>query len=183
MNEELHSMDAVAIIYGNIGNLYKNNKEYVKALEYIKKASSIADGMGDKNGKSRYLGNLGAAYLAIAKDAGSGDLVNTKKFGNRVTLLNTAIAFTDSAIAIKKEIGELDGLSKKYKDLSDIYVLLGNDKKAFENYLNYTSIKDSVFNMEKDKKLALQIMQYEFDKKEAAIQAGQVKKMHLTRPK
>lgn len=176
MNEELHSMDAVAIIYGNIGNLYKNNKEYVKALEYIEKASSIADGMGDKNGKSRYLGNLGAAYLAIAKDAGSGDVVNSKKFGNRVTLLNTAIAFTDSAIAIKKEIGELDGLSKKYKDLSDIYVLLGNDKKAFENYLNYTSIKDSVFNMEKDKKLALQIMQYEFDKKEAAIQAGQEKK-------
>jgi tetratricopeptide (TPR) repeat protein len=180
MNEELGNMDAVAIIYGNIGNLYKNYKDYAGALQYFKKACYIAEESGDKNGKSRYLGNLGAAYLAIAKDSDAGNASMKNKFGTRTNLLNTAIIYTDSAIALKKEIGELDGLSKKYKDLYDIYMLLGNDKKALVNYRNYTLYKDSVFNMEKDKKLTLQIMQYEFDKKETAIKAEQDKKDALT---
>ena len=55
-------------------------------------------------------------------------------------------------------------------------MLLGDNKSALESYKNYTLFKDSVFNMEKDKKLTETAMQYAFDKKEAATKAAQEKK-------
>jgi C4-dicarboxylate-specific signal transduction histidine kinase len=59
--------------------------------------------------------------------------------------------------------------------------LLGDNKSALESFKNYTLFKDSVFNMEKDKKLTETAMQYEFDKKEAATKATQEKKDILQR--
>lgn len=52
----------------------------------------------------------------------------------------------------------------------------GDNKNALESYKNYTVLKDSIFTIEKDKKLTQTAMQYEFDKKEAAAKAEQDKK-------
>ena len=59
--------------------------------------------------------------------------------------------------------------------------MLGDNKGALESYKNYALFKDSVFNMEKDKKLTETAMRYEFDKKEAATKAEQEKKDILQR--
>ena len=56
---------------------------------------------------------------------------------------------------------------------SEVQALLGNDKVALQSHKQYTLLKDSVFNMEKDKKLTQSAMQYEFDKKDAATKAEQ----------
>jgi len=77
---------------------------------------------------------------------------------------------------IFREIGDLNTLFSNYQRLSEIQSLLGDNKSALESYKNYTLYKDSVFNMEKDKKLTETAMQYEFDKKEAATRAAQEKK-------
>jgi C4-dicarboxylate-specific signal transduction histidine kinase len=60
--------------------------------------------------------------------------------------------------------------------LSEIQTLLGDNRSALESYKNYALFKDSVFNMEKDKKLTETAMQYAFDKKEATAKAEQEKK-------
>jgi len=53
---------------------------------------------------------------------------------------------------------------------------LGKDNEALEDYKVAMLYKDSVFNMEKDKKLVQQAMQYDFDRKEAINLAEQEKK-------
>ena len=65
---------------------------------------------------------------------------------------------------------------KLYERQSEIQSLSGNYPGALENYKLYAISKDSVFNMEKDKKLTEATMQYEFDKKEAKARAEQEQK-------
>jgi two-component system, NtrC family, sensor kinase len=95
--------------------------------------------------------------------------------------LQQAKLYTDSAIVIFKEIGDLNTLFSNYERLSQIQSLMGDDKNALQSYKSYTLFKDSVFNIEKDKKLTETAMQYEFDKKEAASKAAQEKKDILER--
>ena len=59
--------------------------------------------------------------------------------------LQKAKVYTDSAIQICKEIGDLNALSANYKRLSEIQTLLGDNKSALESYKNYTLFKDSIF--------------------------------------
>ncbi|MCB9264698.1 MAG: hypothetical protein H6558_06720 [Lewinellaceae bacterium] len=54
--------------------------------------------------------------------------------------------------------------------------MLGNYKAAYEEHNRYKIVSDSIFNMEKEKKITQTAMQYEFDKKEAATRAEQEKK-------
>ena len=110
----------------------------------------------------------GNTYLEMTKNTGTAK--------RDVTTLQKAKVYTDSAITICKEIGDLNSLSANYELLSEIQTLLGNNRSALESYKNYTLFKDSVFNMEKDKKLTETAMQYAFDKKEAAAKAEQEKK-------
>ena len=90
--------------------------------------------------------------------------------------MQRAKVYSDSAIVIDKEIGDLNTLYYCYQHLSEIQSLMGDNKGALESYKNYSATKDSVFNMEKDKKITQTAMQYEFDKKEAANKAEQDKK-------
>ena len=99
---------------------------------------------------------------------------NTGK--HNTATLQKAKVYTDNAIQISKEIGDLNTLSVCYKQLSEIQTLLGDHRNALVSYKNFTLLKDSIFNTEKDKKLTETAMQYAFDKKEAAASAAQEKK-------
>jgi hypothetical protein len=114
------------------------------------------------------LGSIGSTYLEMSQDTATGK--------HNAIALQKAKKYTDSAIAISKEIGDLNNLLANYQRLSEIQMLLGDHKSALESYKNYTLFKDSVFNIEKNKKLTETAMQYQFDKKEAAAKAAQEKK-------
>jgi hypothetical protein len=70
----------------------------------------------------------------------------------------------------------LNTLFSNYERLSTIEALLGDYRGALKSYQQYSLLKDSVFNMERDKKLTETALLYEFDKKEAALKAAQEKK-------
>ena len=179
INEETGNNNGIALILGNIGLLYSDPSDFPKALEYKMKALKMYETLGDKNGISRNLGNIGTTYLYMAKNSNKPEVSKqlTKiPGGNETAILLKAKAYTDSAIVIENEIGSLKELIVNYKQLSEIKVLLGDHKGALESYTNYTVLKDSVFNMEKDKKLTQTAMQYAFDKKEAATKGEQEKK-------
>ena len=164
-----------AVTIYDIGSVYRQQADYSKALEYYFKAIRIDEALGEKNNLASSLSGVGSTYLAIAKNNNTIHL-NKLFADNRKAALEQAKIYTDSAIIIFKEIQKLDPLSLAYQTLSDIQELLGKHKDALTSYKNYTSIKDSVFNREKDKKLTQALMQYEFDKKEEAINEEQVRK-------
>ena len=166
--EELGDKNGIARNLGNIGIVYMEQRDYSKALEYYLQALSISEELELKVGIAMNLGSIGNTYLEISKDTSAGK--------HSLLALQKAKVYTDSAIIICKEIGDLTNLSANYNRLSEIQMLLGDNKSALESYKNYALFKDSVFNMEKDKKLTETAMQYAFDKKEAAARAEQEKK-------
>jgi two-component system, NtrC family, sensor kinase len=175
INEEAENKEWIALNLGNIGNAYSDQSDYPRALEYGMKALKMYESLGDKSGIARNLGNIGTTYLTLVKDTNK---VRAGKLfgGNKTIALQQAKVYTDSAIVIEEEIGALRELFVNYKQLSDIQALQGDHKAALQSYMKFTAIKDSVFNMEKDKKLTQTAMQYDFDKKEAALKAQQEKK-------
>ena len=166
--EELGDKNGIARNLGNIGIVYTQQKNYKKALEYYFPALQISKELGLKIAIAMNLGNIGNTYLEMAQDTITGN-------HSRITLQKAKV-YTDSAITISKEIGDLNNLFANYYRLSEIQRLLGEHKNALVSYKNYTLFKDSVFNIEKNKKLTERAMQYEFDKKEATAKAAQEKK-------
>ena len=166
--EELGDKNGLSRNFGIIGTVYSDKKEYNKALEYFFKALQLNRELENKIGIAMMLGSIGNTYLEMTKNNGTAK--------RDVVTLQKAKVYTDSAITICKEIGDLNSLSANYELLSEIQTLLGDNRSALESYKNYTLFKDSVFNMEKDKKLTETAMQYAFDKKEATAKAEQEKK-------
>ena len=165
--KELGDKNGIARDLGNIGTIYTEQENYSKALEYHLQSLEISEELGVKIETAASLGNIGKIYLEMAKKA-------TGKHSS--STLQKAKIYIDSAIQICKEIGDLNALSANYKQLSDIQTLLGDNKNALTSYKNFTLLKDSIFNLEKNKKLTETAMQYAFDKKEAAARAEQEKK-------
>ncbi len=166
--EELGDKNGIARNLGNMGVVYMNQKNYPKALDHFSQALKISKELGLQVGMAMNLGNSGNAYLEQSKDTLTGKY--------HLPALQQAKVYTDSAIKICREIGDLNTLSANYNRLSEIQMLLGDSKSALVSYKNYALFKDSVFNMEKNKKLTETAMQYAFDKKEAAIREEQEKK-------
>jgi len=166
--EELGDKNGIARNLGNIGIVYTEQRNYSKALESYLQALKLSEELGVKIGVATNLANIGGTYLEMAKDS------NAAK--HRSELFQKAKVYTDSAITICSEIGDLNTLFASYERMSEIQLFLGNYRNALDSYKKYSVIKDSVFNMEKDKKLTEVAIQYAFDKKESAARADQEKK-------
>ena len=184
--EQLGNKNGIARNLGNIGAVYTEKRDYAKALTYYMKALTLSRELGLKIGIAMNLGNIGSTYLEMAKDSGTAPISGIHEGlkilpANKKLSLQQAQRYTDSAIVIFREIGDLNTLFSNYDRLSEIQSLLGDNKNALTSYKNYVVLKDSVFNMEKEKKLTETAMQYEFDKKEAATKAAQEKKDMLQR--
>ncbi|MFI5131574.1 MAG: tetratricopeptide repeat protein [Chitinophagales bacterium] len=183
LHEELGDKNGIARNLGNLGTVYTEKREFNKALEYYFKSLNMNEELGNKLVKARVLGIIGNTYLEIANSNPIAGKYNSYQDfpRNKTVALQQAKNYTDSAIRILTEIGDLTALSGNYKQLSEVQANLGDNERALESYKNYTLFKDSVFNMEKDKKLTETAMRYEFDKKEATTKAEQEKKDILQR--
>ena len=73
---------------------------------------------------------------------------------NREVNLNKAIEYSNKAIDIFKEIGELRNQSVFLNTLSESYQLKGDYKKAFKAFKEYKELQDSIFSMNKQKEFA-----------------------------
>lgn len=178
LNEELGDKNGIARTLGNLGAVYASKKQYAKALDYYRESLALNEDLGNKIGVGRVLGNMGGAYLKMAQDSIiMGSPNNSRDLSRKkIVLLQQANDYTSRGINILKEIGDLNNLFRSYERLSEIQALQNDNKGALESYRNYALFKDSVFNMEKDKKLTETAMRYDFDKKEAATKAEQEKK-------
>lgn len=181
--ETLGDKNGIARNLGILSAVYSEQKEYSKALEYCRKALKLNEELGHKNGIATNLGIIGNIYLERAKEGSfAGNKNSDPNFpGNKTLALQQAKMYTERAVNLLNEIGDLNTLFNTYKQLSEIQTLLGDDKNALASYKNYARFKDSVFNAEKNKKLTESAMRYEFEKKETATKAAQEKKDILQR--
>ena len=172
---ELGDKNGIARNLSNMGGIYAEMGLYTKALDYYSRALVISKELGLQIGIASNLGAIGGAYLKVVKDKNP-ETLRSLFNGNRKNALQQAQVYTDSAIVISKEIGDIHSLINYYERLSEIQTLSGDHIGALESFKQYAISKDSVFNMEKDKKLTEASMQYAFDRKEAQAKVEQEQK-------
>ncbi len=158
----------------NLSSLYLGKGDYAKASDYIFSAINISKLNNYEYEKGLGFIAAGEIYLRIAKDSTANP---TKPSNiNTANALEIAKKYIDSAIVLVEQAGDLESLSNAYNHLSEIQNLRGEYKNAYAAQLKFKQLNDSIFNIERDKKITQSAMQYEFDKKEAAAFAEQEKR-------
>jgi adenylate cyclase len=171
--------DMTGSINMGIGEVYLFNKKDIPALFYFKKALDYVKG---KEAEQYALNDLGKAYL-LRKDYNSAIKYHqqafelSKKLDSRrdmtKAMLGLGIAYQEqgnfsSAIDAYKQAQALGEELRMEIELKDIYNGLAASYSQLHDYSNafkyqvlLTSVKDSIYSIESDKKLAS--MQYDYD--------------------
>ncbi|MBI5538900.1 MAG: tetratricopeptide repeat protein [Bacteroidia bacterium] len=155
--EEIGDKSCIETNYINIGELYKEQKDFPKALKYYLNALKIAEEINDRSNLSVLQGNIGTLYTL------------TKKYADAEVYLNKALIGADS-------INYLLAIKEFNIELSNLYEAWGKTDNALKYYKKAMVAKDSLFNADKNQEITRKEMNFDFDKKQAAIKAEQDKK-------
>lgn len=193
MFEKQKNGNGRAAALGNIGSAYKDRAEllnttglnkdsvrddYYKALDYYLKALKIDEKLGNKSSIVIRLVNIGGLWTSL------------EKYNEAYTNIYKALAISDS-------IGSMSTTKESYEQLSRLYEkstislpdsiggrMLNKEEmrlKALYYFKNYMNVRDSLFSEENQKQLIQKEMNFDFEKKEAATKAEQVKKDVITK--
>ncbi|KAL9983679.1 hypothetical protein ACROYT_G005895 [Oculina patagonica] len=106
-------MATEATTYENLGVVFLALGEYVKAKEYLEKASALTTEIGDRAGEAANYGNLGNVFQCL------GDYAKAKEY-------------IVKAVAITTETGDRAGEATNYGNLGNVFQCLGDYAKAEE---------------------------------------------------
>ncbi len=128
--------------YNNLGKVYTRKGDYDLAISYHKKALSIAEKL---NGSLDIVQSL----MGLAKTN-----ISKKDFSEALIYLKQA-----EKIAFKHNFsGELKSV---YESFSNVYNQLNDYKNAYVYQYKFSAIKDTLYNIETDRKLGS--LQFDFD--------------------
>lgn len=135
-------------VENNIGNIYKDLLQYDKALEHFLVAKEIVSKSNDKYYLVNSFSNIADVY------------VGKKEFGKAIDYYNQAmqIAKEQKSLSLEKDV---------HFDLAYAYELMGDFKKAFENFKAYSTLKDSTISEKYNNDLADMKVKYDSEKKES----------------
>ncbi len=142
--------DVTTYSLNGIAKVYARKKDYPNAIKYHQQALDIATKVSGKLEMSQSYRGLAETYLQIN---------NVPK----------ALENYKNAEQLAKDINANYELEKIYKGLSDAYAKINNYPVAYKYQLLLTAIKDTLYNTEKDKKLALLQFNFEIQKKQTEI--------------
>jgi class 3 adenylate cyclase len=96
--------------------------------------------------------------------------------GSKLEALKAARKIVDSALHLQVEAGQVANMNELYKTRSNIRRLQGDFKGALEDFMQYKTLNDSIYNIERNNEVTQKTMLYEFEKKEAATREEQLRK-------
>jgi serine phosphatase RsbU (regulator of sigma subunit) len=136
----------LSIVYSSIGGVYLKTKHYKKALEYYTKALHNALTFKEKRLIANSLIDLGNFYKETGDDKKS-------------------ISYSDSALIVSKQMGNLEIQKEAYMNLAFAQQKLGNYKEAYTFQVLHKLIADSIFNSKNSKRLNDLANNYEEEKR------------------
>lgn len=154
---EFKDIPVLADIHHGMGNLYLAKGNDTEALKYFLLAENEFKETENKQGLANLYAEMGIAYTRL------------KKFDEAKIVFNYAKT-------MHKDLDNRIPMLSYYSGTATLDSAMGNWKNAYQHYKMYIRSRDSSFNKETLKKLVAFQMQYESDKKEAAIKTEQEKK-------
>ncbi len=176
--EELNNIHGIATAIGGIGFLYRQQKHYDLAADYIASALKVMQELGDRREAAIRMIFIGEIYLDLANDSviNQGDVISgiepiAKKYVTDIpmpkgknALLNKAINYALQAQKILTDVNDHGNLIGPYNILANAYALKGEYKKALDASDHYYANKDSVFSQENKEEILKMTMKNDYDR-------------------
>jgi tetratricopeptide (TPR) repeat protein len=187
--EELGHLQAKALAMGNLANILSELGDYEKSGQMLLDALSINLTIGNKRRIASDYANLGVLKRR------QGDKVMAKEYYNDALKLyeeiddplnmsfvyleiaklaskpKDRILFQTKALAKAETAGSISRKMEAHHQISGSYEELNNPSLALYHYKRYTSLKDSLFNQENEKKITRIQIEYEYQMKEKELNA------------
>ncbi|MEM8969386.1 MAG: tetratricopeptide repeat protein [Bacteroidota bacterium] len=190
--EQTNDQKGIAATYGNIGITYEAQGNYELALEYGLKAMQINQELGNRYNYAINLNNIGLIYyrrgeytpaleychqaLALKKQLNQrGSMAYTSQRLAEIYAdleqYDSALFYANSSLALFDTIDSKERKVETYRILSEIYRVQGEYEKAFTSHQDYTLLKDSILNAEKERLTADMEGKYQSAKKDLELLA------------
>ena len=198
VKDQIKDKGGLATAYNNIGLTYLNQGKIDKALEYFLSSLKIREEIKDKYGMANSYHNIGSIlckrdrldeglrYLALGQRIFKGlgykaDMsASYSSIGGwqlKLGEVEDALKSGLEALAVAKEIGNVDCMERGARLLTDVHKRQGNYEDALTMYELEIQMRDSINNEENTKATIRQQMKYEYEKEQ--ILAEQARKDQL----
>lgn len=188
---------SISTCLNNIGVVYYDQNQYLEALDYFQKSLKISKSIGNKYDALFVLNNIGEIYrdmgdyamalgyfqksLQLCKEVGDryGICYLYYDFGSVYLIMNNyveALDYTKKSLKLAMELDYFDIQQDIYLQLANIYKETKNYKQAFEKYVLYKELSDSIFNETNIKKITGLEYQYKYEKEKQAMLLEQQKR-------
>ncbi|MDP4280883.1 MAG: tetratricopeptide repeat protein [Bacteroidota bacterium] len=165
-----------SICLTNIGSIYSSMDEDKKALPYFFEALLLDEQNKDRDGTANNFLNIGKIYFKLGNFQKANyyysralDIYNSSEDKSGIASIylcfsklksaehdmKSAFEYCNKSINLFDETGEINDKRLALEHLSDLYQKSGNVKKAFMAFKEASTLKDSLFNLEKIAKISI----------------------------
>jgi len=148
IDKAVNNKESIGLTLINLANIYYNAPD--KSIKYYTDALNIFKELGKQDHVAQSLLNISAAYADL------------KQKDRSLDYLRQASLLSDQL-----EVSEFKPQLEKMA--SQIYAVFGDDKQALVHYKKFIALRDSFYNEQNTKQSMKAEMNYEFEKKQAAI--------------
>ena len=185
--KDLNNEIGIAVCYNNLGEIFFINGQYTKALEKLNESRKIFVKYGNTRGESITTGNIGDIYVSMKKFVDAKNELSKARhlfteLDNQHGLAYTlnqlgkleikegkneqALNYFIEAHAISHNAGLKDVERDVLASLAKYYKSKNDYKKALEYYEDHLVLRDSLFNIDKNRQVVELQTLYESEKKE-----------------
>ncbi len=191
----------IALGYSNLSTVFKERKDYVKAIDYNRKAIAKLISVNDLNGLGEVYNNLGIIYreqhqYKLADHSFNKALVYYEATNNREQIAgvyhnvgtvfkqqkkyDVALNYLYKSIEIRKQFGSKRNIFHTYRVIANIYSELGKTKESLKFMHIYLNYLDSNITVQESAKIAELSELYRSEKRERLIQmqADSINRQH-----
>jgi len=156
INKKIDDQFGTAVSLGDIGRIYAALGRYPSAIKYLKNSITIQQKIGNTEGEIISLIQIGRAYTDMNK-------------------FEEALSSFNEAASLAKNFNAKLHLDA-YKGKSELYEKKGDYRNAYESYVKYSNMEDSLFTHSSSDQIAELQARYESEKKDKEIALLQRKK-------
>lgn len=175
INRELDNKGGIATNLTNLGIFYYQRNDYEQSMTCFVESLPLTRAIGQEYYVAINLGNIGTLYKYYARDTTgkpSKYCLSTKKEN-----IAKSLAYLEEAISLCRKNNINENLMEYSNHLADVYIMAGNYKRALECYREAQFVRDSIFSNRNKTRIDSMQMQFDYDKKTAAITAANEKRM------
>lgn len=155
--QDINYEPGFAPAYNSLAKIYYAKKDYNKAISYYKLAEQFSLKSNNKYHLITNYNSLATCYKELKE-------------------YETAQAYSEKSIAISKEVGSVERELFCHETMADILFSMGDYKNAYASFQNYASLKDTLFNQDKNDAIAEMQAKFDVEKNQQKVKEIELQK-------